>query len=443
MADLFLIGASGTKAYRSMMGAISENIANASTEGYTRRSVSVRESTVSGAVQVFYKSSANFGGVEVAGVNRANDPYLDANVRLTSASLGSADIRARWMTDVETGLNDDDLGIGHRLSDMFGSITQLAASPNDPSLRTNVLYGVEQVVTAFHNTANDLKTTSDAIVTVAQADVAKANDALAELGRVNANLLRAQPGTANYAQLLDARDAALNTISSKLDANVTFEANGTATVAYNGTNMVQGATAGTLAMTAAADGTLSLTLNGNAVAAPTTGALGGAFQSATVTAQRIATVDTLAVKFATDMNAWHAQGRTDAGNPGGQLVSVGTTAASLTQVITSTADIAVKSADGTLNGNLINIASVRGSNSVEAGWTALVAQHANLLSGVTAEQTAAQSRDTQARQARENVSGVDLDVEAADLLRVQQAYSGSAKIIQVARETMQDILNLF
>jgi flagellar hook-associated protein 1 FlgK len=38
---------------------------------------------------------------------------------------------------------------------------------------------------------------------------------------------------------------------------------------------------------------------------------------------------------------------------------------------------------------------------------------------------------------------VDLDNEAAELLRFQQAYSASAKIIQAARETLQDILNLF
>ncbi|KAB2856838.1 MAG: hypothetical protein F9K41_05455, partial [Sphingopyxis terrae] len=35
----------------------------------------------------------------------------------------------------------------------------------------------------------------------------------------------------------------------------------------------------------------------------------------------------------------------------------------------------------------------------------------------------------------------DLDREAADLLRFQQAYSAAARTIQVARDTMQALLN--
>ena len=40
------------------------------------------------------------------------------------------------------------------------------------------------------------------------------------------------------------------------------------------------------------------------------------------------------------------------------------------------------------------------------------------------------------------LSGVDLDMEAADLLRLQQAYSGCAKILQIAKETIDSILNI-
>jgi flagellar hook-associated protein 1 FlgK len=40
------------------------------------------------------------------------------------------------------------------------------------------------------------------------------------------------------------------------------------------------------------------------------------------------------------------------------------------------------------------------------------------------------------------VSGVDLDTEAVDLLRYQQAYSASSRIIQVARDTFQSILDI-
>jgi flagellar hook-associated protein 1 FlgK len=45
--------------------------------------------------------------------------------------------------------------------------------------------------------------------------------------------------------------------------------------------------------------------------------------------------------------------------------------------------------------------------------------------------------------ARNATSGVDLNTEAAELIRYQQAYSGAAKVIQTAQTTMQAILDLF
>ena len=65
-----------------------------------------------------------------------------------------------------------------------------------------------------------------------------------------------------------------------------------------------------------------------------------------------------------------------------------------------------------------------------------------MLTSTLTEAKAANARDQQARAARESVSGVDLDLEAAELLRMQQAYSGAAKVIQLARETFQSILEI-
>lgn len=440
--DLFVIGASGTKAYRTMLGAISENISNANTPNYNRRSVVTRESLASASTMLIYAPQTNFGGVDVLRVNRDNDPYLDATVRLTGTALGSATSRLRWLSDMETALDDSDTGVGHLLSDMFGGVEKLAANPADRSLRTTLIYGMQRVVDAFHQTSDGIKEAQAGIATDAGSDINTVNNALAELARVNINLLRAQDGTANQAQLLDSRDAALSQITQRMDITISFGANGTTALSYGGTTILNGAVPTNFAVSQNANGTLALSVAGAAVASPGAGSLGGLFQSAVTAKDRLATIDTLAQQFAADMNSWHSQGLTDAGTAGGALFSVGTSASSLALVISNSADVAAKSADGRLNGNLLNISSVRGTGSVEQGWTGLIAAHANILNATTSEHSAAQKRDEQARSARENVSGVDLDVEAAELLRVQQAYSGCAKIIQVARETVDAILSI-
>ena len=444
MSDLFIIGASGTKAYRQAMAAISENIANASTEGYSRRSLTTIESGSSTATMATYISRANFGGTDVKGVNRAADPYLDAAVRYTGMALSNSTARLRWMSDLEGALNDSDTGVGKLMTAMFLNIDKLAASPTDRSLRVTTLDSISRVAEAFQRTSADLAQVSSGIAIEAQASVETINRSLSQLADINNSLLRAQPGTSAYAQLLDGRDAALNALSANLNVDISFGTHDQAVISYNGQTLVQGQTATTVALTVNADGTLALaTSGGTALTAPSNGTLGGLFSAADTTAQRRTSLDTLAQQFVTDMNAWHAQGLTDAGAAGATLLSYGGSAASVTALITDPAAFATKSSDGTLNGNLLTISTVlRGNGSAEQGWTSIIATQANLLASVKAEQTTAQGRSDQAIAAREAVSGVDLDMEAAELLRLQQAYSGSAKILQVAKETVDAILRI-
>lgn len=441
-ADLFVIGSSGLKGYRAQMGAVSENIANSGTPNYNRRSVTLAESPLSASTEPLYVPRANFGGSVIVGVQRANDPYLDAAARLTGMAFAGADARLRWLSDTETALNDDALGVGSSLGTMYSAIEKLAASPSDPSLRTNMLYGIEQVVTAFQASATALKSTLDGTYATATGDVKLLNDSLTELARVNASLLQSQNNTSHQAQLLDSRDAELAKIAQKLNVNISFGPGGSASVTYDGQTVVQGSAAGSFSVTQNANGTMNLLLNGSGVAGAADGAIGAAFTSASIIKDRIASLDSLAVQFATDMNSWHAQGRTDAGAVGGPLVSVGTTAASLTMVLSDITQIAARSADGRLNGNLLNISVTRSTSGVEQGWTALVVAHGNVLNTVKQEQAASQLRDQNARSAREKVSGVDLDMEAADLMRIQQAYQACAKVIQAARETVDSILQI-
>ena len=442
MSDLLSIGASGTKAYRAALAAISENISNADTANYARRSIRTTESAVSTSTSIYYVPSATFGGVEIAGVVRAHDPYLDAAARLTGNQLGSAAARGHWLTEVETALNDTENGVGQLMTTMFASAETLAANPGSETLRVNFLFNVEQVVTAFQQTATNLQNVSKGIGSDASVSVSAINDALGELARVNDGLRRISPGTTAEAQLLDSRDAALAMLTSQLDVDIAFGNNGTVTVQYAGQDIVANGSAGSFAVTQNADGTLSLSLDGTAIAAPGGGELGGLFTSATITSGRMTSVDALAVQFAQEMNSWHQSGFTSAGVAGGALLSAGTTAASLQLLISDSADLAIASADGTANGNLLTINAIRGTGSAEDGWTQLVSTHATLLTSTLSEEKTAAARDEQARAARESVSGVDLDLEAAELLRMQQAYAGCAKIIQMARETFQSILEV-
>lgn len=70
----------------------------------------------------------------------------------------------------------------------------------------------------------------------------------------------------------------------------------------------------------------------------------------------------------------------------------------------------------------------------------VVGKVGNLASQATIAQKALDVVNKQAIEARDKVSGVSLDSEAADLIRYQQAYQAAAKTIQVASELFDAIL---
>jgi flagellar hook-associated protein 1 FlgK len=50
------------------------------------------------------------------------------------------------------------------------------------------------------------------------------------------------------------------------------------------------------------------------------------------------------------------------------------------------------------------------------------------------------SMSTQIESERAQVSGVSMDEEALDLVRLQQAYAGAAKVVEVANRMFDDLM---
>ena len=72
--------------------------------------------------------------------------------------------------------------------------------------------------------------------------------------------------------------------------------------------------------------------------------------------------------------------------------------------------------------------------------------HVNEMGNIARQATIAQTALTvvhdQAVSSRDALSGVSLDKEAADLIRYQQAYQSAAKVLQVASQLFDSILQV-
>jgi len=449
MSDLLSIGKSGVMAYQNALSAISENVVNANSDGFARRQVTMKEARFDQGPMILYRGSSAFGGVQATDVTRVWNQFSASKAWSANSDNSQASTRAQFYGNVQDSLNDGDAGVGVKLTAVFTAGNALAANPTDTTLRQSMIYALQDAAGAINTTGSNLTKLSGTIA--AQADMAtgQVNDALNALAKLNLALKASPQGTSGRASLEDQRDAIITTISDKLGVDVSLDEYGAATIRMNdmgGPVLVDSSTVipASLALGVSGTGTLSMavTSGGTTTAvSPTSGALAGYAAAANQVAGRRQQIDALAAGFAQQINDWNSAGIDLAGNPGAALMS-GTDAASLAVSVTDPTLIAAATATSP-NGNLLTLAALRGPTGAEATWKGIVNDQAlKVQSAQTQASTAAAAKDS-AYSDLDDTSGVDLDNEAADLMRFQQAYSASAKIIQTARDTLQSILALF
>lgn len=100
------------------------------------------------------------------------------------------------------------------------------------------------------------------------------------------------------------------------------------------------------------------------------------------------------------------------------------------------------------NRNALALASLQTQGTLYGGFSTYQDAYGGLVADVALQSSRAQTgvnTETillnQATAARDNLAGVNLDEEAADLIRYQQAYQAAAQIISVAEQLFQSLLN--
>jgi len=450
MSDLLAIGASGVSAYGNALATIGNNVSNADTAGYTRRTITLTENTASNSPSAYYTGSGSVSGVLTGDIGRAWNDFQAAAARSASSDAGATAARATWLSNTETALNDGTTGVGQSATAIFNAGDTLAADPGSTGNRQAFLAAVDQTASAFRTTSTALAASASGIASAAQTTVQSVNADLDQLDKINSALKMQNSGTAAQADLLDQRDSLLDDLSGNIGISTTIAPDGEASVTLANSNVTltggmngQG-TGSRLTMSVGNNGTLSIqafSQNKTQAVGDTGGTLGGLVSSAQNVADQRTTLDKMANDFATALNAWNAAGTTASGAAGGALVS-GTSAATIAVATTDPTAIAAATSTAS-NGNLLALSSLRGATGVEQSWSALVTNQGQIVSAANTADTAAEATKTAALNARDQSSGVDLDTEAADLLKFQQAYSGAAKVIQTAKDTMQSILDLF
>lgn len=439
-SDLLNIGKSGAMAARAALDLTAQNIANASNPDYARRTLSMQEVAAKGGIS--HEPGAALSGVRPDRVVRSNSLFLQNEARRTSADVNRADLELTGLRNAEAAV--EQAGIYPAIVDFEASLARLSSDPLEGALRAAVIEDGRRLAQTFQIATSGLDVAEADLQFTADAGVEQVNLLAGELARTNTSIAKARPGSSNMAVLHDQRDALLRDLSELAGTTTTFDPLGRVSVQLGGQALVSGDIASTLARSNNADGSFAFTVDGNA-ATMTSGSLLGGSQAMVAITDLRAELDDLAGLLITRVNTVQTAGADIDGNAGQPFFS-GNTASDIALALGNGDQIATAPAGSPAGSrDASNLQALRDTMTVGGPATAADALLFKLSSAISARTVTRDALQTIADTAGVALSaetGVDLDQEAANLLRYQQAFQASGRVIQVAADVFDTILGV-
>ncbi|MCU1437154.1 MAG: flagellar biosynthesis protein FlgK [Naasia sp.] len=452
---------SGLQAARAAMDVVGQNIANATTEGYTRQRVT-QSPVGSVAAQGVFRTGVNIGqGVQLTGIARLGDSILDTRVRNAASTMGYWEVASAALTTIEVALNEPgENGLSSTLADFWSAWQNVANNAGDPGRSATLLAQAQQLTSriaeGYTQAANGW---SNARLS-AEATVQTVNDAAAKIADLNAQIrsTRASGGSAN--ELIDQRSVLATSLANSTGATVRENTDNTIDLVLGGNALVSGTSARTLHVggaTAVTDDApvvitwdskvgATVDVNGGKLAgylatlAPADDAGNG---TGGPWAESAALYNSLAAKLHETVNAAHETGTLPGGGTGAffALTPGVPFARGLTVLPTDASGIAAGTGgrDGSVADTIAALAA--SPDGADARWSRYVIQVGVLSSTAIQQSTLSVQATTVASTAQSSQSAVDMDEETTNLLMYQHAYQGAARVMTAIDEMLDVLIN--
>ncbi len=223
--------ASGLRTSQELARVSSENVANAMTPGYVRRTATV----ISG--------NAATGGAMVGDIRRD----VDASLQRLSRMEGSRMARHQA---IQEGLNSYTIHIGQpgdgnspadRFTAFETSLTTLANMPSSNEAQSGAVLAAEDLASAIRGASDQLALTLSEVDMEIRYEVADLNQSLYELRELNRRIQGVPPGSAEAARFDDTMDQLIDGISTIVDTRVTKSPSGVVSVyTVGGAALIEG-----------------------------------------------------------------------------------------------------------------------------------------------------------------------------------------------------------
>ncbi len=325
MTDMTGIAGNAVSVYQQALTTVSNNIANVSTDGYSRQDVSLSALPVTKYGAAFLGS-----GVGLDRIKRQYDAFVESNLRNTTSDLEAQGPMVNYANRVVDVMGSSTMGLNTALDAFFASARNLSGDPASTVLRSSFIRDSQGVADRFGQLSSQLDLVQEQTKQDLDSSVNQINTLTDQIAKVNIQLAKQKNEASQPPDLLDQRDLLLKQLSVFARINTRFEVSGIVTVSagptINSDILVNNQKSYMIEANydSASSEKVALILDPygkpSTLSRITSGSLSGilAFRSQVLGGSRTA-LDGLAQTFANEVNTVHQEGVDGYGNAGQAL----------------------------------------------------------------------------------------------------------------------------
>lgn len=455
---------SGLTAAQSGLDVTGNNIANLSTEGYSRQVVDQTETYLGSASDKLLPILKQSGGlgVTVQGINQVRSQFLDLRYRDANAENSANSKMLSILTDVENNFDETvNNGLSAMLDDFSNQLQVLSLNAGEVEYSSLARSSAQKVAQTLNQYSTQLSAIRQQTVAEMGISVTDANTLLDKINTINGSIKVATMQGSSTNELNDMRNQYLDKLSSYMNIKATYNQDGTVSVSSGSTTLLD-AENGTLAAITMDDSSSGVRLLADgAEMTPTGGSLFGSMQALNGKGSYAASgengfrgipyyqasLDSLADSLSTTFNSLNGSGKPLFSGSEAEDIAISSQWLSNPNYITATQDpdgakgkndnllrmISAMEEDRSItsdfNGNFSGfLLSVTGDVAIDVDHTSDISETSDMVFRAVGNE-------------REGTMGVSLNEETTNLIKYQKAFAASARVMTALDESLDVLIN--
>ena len=205
------------------------NIGNANTPGYSRQRVNMQATSGFPGVGLNAGTVPGFlgTGVEAGNIQRIRDTFVDHQFRSETTKLGYWESRSNAIAQMEDAIGEpSEYGLQKSMSDFWQSLQTLAANPENGGARAVVVERGAAVADSFNYIFKSVSEIKGNLGDEIDFSTKTINSLLSQIGELNKQIATVEPNGYLPNDLYDARDGLLDQLSSLVPIETSYEKTG-------------------------------------------------------------------------------------------------------------------------------------------------------------------------------------------------------------------------